>query len=650
MRFGSTRPTGWLARRMRRDLDGFVGHLDRLVPDLIVADDIYGRDRLTAGTAMKDLGAVTEMDLEHPEQFLWWNSETQSNWRDGWLRHVLLVGDEQERAAGRAYVARMVATADADGYLGIHARDLRFPERGENGELWAQATLGRALLGYAEAADDRAHAHEVLDAVERAMRVTMRAWPVGGPNPFPAQSYAGAAHGLMVVDVLDRLADLTGDEAFRMYAAWLYRAFCEGYTSEPDARLDRLADPRAVFVGHGVHTYEHLRALVIAGQVEPGPALAEGLASYLVRMRACLTPAHGPIGDEWIAGRLADATTTGYELCSTQELLDSLLRLMTATGDLRWADDAEAVTFNAGLGAWHPTLSAVAYLQTDNALAMTGNRPDLPEDPHQTRYRYSPVHRQAAVCCVPNAGRLLPTYLRGAVLQDDGDVVVALYGPMRSEVTVDGARVRLDQSTQYPHELSVDLHVTCSPPRDFGLVLRVPGWAAGVDVAVESTDVPTPQAHGIEVTRAAGRVVLRGTWSSQRVQLGFMAAPTIERDARGDGYVRSGPLVLGLPIPDRTTVTADYGLAGLVDVAVTPDSDEHATLHLVADPTTLTVVPGGVDATFEVDGRSRVTVRRRLTPLGTAALRRVTFPLVALAHPDAFGASRSLIRPAGGRQ
>jgi uncharacterized protein len=623
--FGSTCPSGWVAARMRRDLQGFVGNMDQLVPDLIVDDDIYGRDRLTSGTAMKDLGAVTDVSLEHPEQVLWWNSETQSNWRDGWLRHVLLVGDSSERVAVREYVDRMVATADADGYLGIHAPDLRFPVRGENGELWAQATLGRALLGYAEAAADRLHAGEVLQAVTRAMRVTMAAWPDGGPNPFPSLSAAGTAHGLMLVDVMDRLADLTGDEEFRTYAAWLYRAFCDGNASEPDARLDRLADPQGVFVGHAVHTYEHLRALVIAHQVEPTPELAAGLAEYLRRMRGCLTPAHGPIGDEWIAGRTADATTTGYEMCSTQELLDSLLRLLAATGELRWADDAEAVTLNAGLGAWHPTLSAVAYLQTDNALAMTGNRPDLPEDPNQTRYRYSPVHRQAAVCCVPNAGRLLPTYLRGAVLQAHGDVVVALYGPMRSDLTIDGTRVTVEQLTDYPYELAVDVAVSSRPSRVFGLVLRVPGWAAGTDVTVEPDGEGHPD-HGVEVVHAADRILLRGSWSHHRVRVEFAAAPSIESDARGEGFVRWGPRVLALPIPDRTTVTTDYGVAGLVDVAVEPVSAAHAHLRLVDDAAALRVVPGGVEATFRVEGHARTT-RQTLTPLGTAALRRVTFPL-----------------------
>ena len=118
---------GWIAEQMRADLvAGFVGHLDRLAPDLIVDDDIYGRDRLTAAVEAKDLGALSD-DAEWTQQFLWWNSETQSNWRDGWLRHAFLVGDEDHREAARAYVEAVLATQDDDGYLGIYAPDLRFP-------------------------------------------------------------------------------------------------------------------------------------------------------------------------------------------------------------------------------------------------------------------------------------------------------------------------------------------------------------------------------------------------------------------------------------------------------------------------------------------------------------------------------------------
>jgi hypothetical protein len=101
--------------------------------------------------------------------------------------------------------------------------------------------------------------------------------------------------------------------------------------------------------------------------------------------------------------------------------------------------------------------------------------------------------------------------------------------------------------------------------------------------------------------------------------------PTIERDRHGHGLVRFGPRVLALAIPGATTVTADHGIAGLVDLAVVPTSDEHAGLRLVDDPATLAVVPGGVEALFCGDGGS--LTRRLLSPLGTSALRRVTFPV-----------------------
>ena len=42
------RPSGWLAQQMQFDLNqGFVGHLDQLVPELITEDDIYGKHRRT---------------------------------------------------------------------------------------------------------------------------------------------------------------------------------------------------------------------------------------------------------------------------------------------------------------------------------------------------------------------------------------------------------------------------------------------------------------------------------------------------------------------------------------------------------------------------------------------------------------------------
>jgi len=43
--FGKVLPSGWLKEQIKQNLAGFTGHLDSLVPALILEDDIYGRDR-----------------------------------------------------------------------------------------------------------------------------------------------------------------------------------------------------------------------------------------------------------------------------------------------------------------------------------------------------------------------------------------------------------------------------------------------------------------------------------------------------------------------------------------------------------------------------------------------------------------------------
>ncbi|MCD7941971.1 MAG: hypothetical protein LUH50_19020 [Bacteroides intestinalis] len=90
--FGAIKPVGWLKTQMQADLNGFVGNLDKLVPDLI-NDPIYGSGRLHKNSKAKDLGNNKEGDAEGDEQYKWWNSESQSNWWDGYLRNALLLND-----------------------------------------------------------------------------------------------------------------------------------------------------------------------------------------------------------------------------------------------------------------------------------------------------------------------------------------------------------------------------------------------------------------------------------------------------------------------------------------------------------------------------------------------------------------------------
>ncbi|MEO1573846.1 MAG: beta-L-arabinofuranosidase domain-containing protein [Pseudomonadota bacterium] len=399
--FGDIRPQGWLEQHMRRDLEqGFVGRLDTLVPDLIVKDDIYGKDRLTRRVKDKDVG-THNTGAQWEVQFLWWNSETQSNWWDGYLRHTLLLDSADHRGRVDKYVAGKLATADDDGYIGIYAPDLRYDHSTENGELWAQASLFRGLLAYYEATDQA----PVLDAVIKAVDRTMQAYPQNRSTPFKAtDAFAGVGHGLTFVDVLNTLYRLTGERRYLNYAVFLFDDYSRHPQPEEDIQPDNLLNDDYRFKGHGVHTYEHLRALTLAATHGHDPRYDRALDAYLRRLDDVTTLGGGPIGDEWITGRHAHHDT-GYEYCSLQELLHSYAVLLQKTGEARWADRMEWLVYNAAQGARHPDGHSIAYCKTDNSTDVLGHA-DMDNPQNEIRYKYSPAHQDVAVCCAPNAGRL----------------------------------------------------------------------------------------------------------------------------------------------------------------------------------------------------------------------------------------------------
>jgi len=618
--FGASKPSGWMRAQMAHDLEhGFVGHLDELVPDLIQRDDIYGANRLTKTAKTKDLGVVAR-ESQWEVQFLWWNSETQSNWLDGMMRAALLVENPEFIEKARARIEHLLATQDVDGYLGIYAPDLRFNFSGENGELWAQASLFRVLLGWHESTGDE----RALTAVRRAVDVTMSAYFISQSHPFDVQNdFAGVGHGLVFTDILDRLHQFTGEECYLEYARWLYAEYSRQPLSQDDIQLKHLLDPDYQFKAHGVHTYEQIRSLLTAACAADDPKLDSALAAALAKLELCLTPSGGPIGDEFIGGRQADASETGYEYCSIHELLDTYTHLLQKTGDMRWADRAEWLFFNAAQGARHPSEPGIAYLKTDNSTSMTGPlHPGDPQDPEnpQIRYKYSPAHQDVAVCCVPNAGRIAPYYVKSQWLRSAGGLVAALYGASSLQTQVNGIRVKIEQVTDYPFDTGITFRVETAQPTEFKLSFRIPAWSSDFRL---DTNGFTVQGNLIHIHK---------TW-----QTGDTVTLRFETDAkiqpwRAENIISYGPLLFCLPLDGECSPGREYA-PGFRDLYYSP-VDLSAPLLRLAPKTAFTLEHRPFDPSRPFDsllltgalldpGGNLHPVR--LIPLGASILRKVTF-------------------------
>lgn len=605
--FGAIKPKGWLKEQMQKDVDGFVGNLDLIVPDLI-NDPIYSTSRLQKHSKVKDLGNIKEGDVAGDEQYKWWNSETQSNWWDGYLRNVFLLEDKKGIEKVKKYVENILATQDEDGYIGIYDKELRYNFSSENGELWSKASLYRGLLAYYEYTKDE----NVFTAVKRAVENVMENYPVNASSPFYSGTSfnGGVSHGLTFTDVLERMYFHTKDEKYRDYALFLYKDFSNTYQSEADVQLKNILDPGYKLKSHGVHTFEHIRTLIIAKYAAENSELTRALDIYLERIKNATTISGGAIGDEWIAERNADATHIGYEYCSLQELLDSYSLLFQKTGKAKIGDDIENIFYNAAQGSRNPNHSCIAYLKTDNSFEMLGTKNGETEpDRKQTRYKYSPAHQDVAVCCNPNAGRISPYFVQNSWMKENDTTFVAtLLMPNVLESSVNGNIVIIENITEYPNQNEFKFKITQSKPSGFTLKIRKPTWVK---------KIKTKERYSIE----NDFIVIDRVFSANDViNLSFETEIQVKKDNIGSHYFTYGVLLFTLPIKAKEIVGKNY-YAKFTDFTYEPLLK---TKYLYKNNEKYTYKNGFIKTKLINQNTNKIE-KVELIPIGKTILRQTTF-------------------------
>jgi hypothetical protein len=605
--FGSIKPTGWLKEQMQKDIDGFVGNLDQIVPELI-NDPIYSTGRLQKHSKVKDLGNLKAGDAEGDEQYKWWNSETQSNWWDGFLRNVFLLDDKKGIEKAKEYVEAILATQDEDGYIGIYDKELRYKFNSENGELWSKATLYRGLLAYYEYTKDE----KVFEAVERAVENVMLNYPINASSPFNSGTSfnGGVSHGLTFTDVLERLYFHTKDEKYRDYALFLYNDFSNTYQSEADVQLKNILNPNYKLKSHGVHTFEHIRALIIARYASQNSELSKAFDIYLGRIKNATTISGGAIGDEWIAGRNANATHTGYEYCSLQELLDSYSLLLQKTGNATIGDYIENIFYNAAQGSRNPNRSCIAYLKTDNSFEMLGTKNgEIEPDRKQTRYKYSPAHQDVAVCCNPNAGRISPYFIQNSWMKENETTLVATFlMPNILETSINGNKIQIENNTEYPYQNDFRFKISQSKSLKFTLKIRNPKWVK---------KVKTNEIFKIENDFI---VIEREFAANDFVHISFDTEVQIKTDETDSHYFTYGALVYAFPIKAKEITGKTY-IGNFNDFTYEPISPERYSFK--EDGKTKYEI--GKIHTKLINQKTGKLEKVELIPIGKTVLRQVTF-------------------------
>ncbi|HOB20620.1 MAG TPA: glycoside hydrolase family 127 protein [Candidatus Atribacteria bacterium] len=628
-------PAGWILEHLKRDKEGITGKLEHLCED--AASGIFEDKKVK--------------DETNGVWSSWWPGETEGNWRDALARLAFALGDEDLVQRVTRYVERILQYQDEDGYIGIFQANERFGNGARSGELWTQSRIMGCLITYYENTRD----DQVLKALERlADLIVTKFGPLaGGRSLYQIPDEDGSkTHSLMIIEPLLYLYDHSKKPEYLDFCVFLYEDYTRyaKYAKFPcyDLSCDLAQDPEVPFVGHGPHTAEQLRIPLLLYKATGNELYCSVFKSAVDKLKRYMTLSGSCKSDELIGayyGHVSEVKQEGldiwhcypipglgYEYCSTTELMLSFNSAVMETMDMEYADMEEWLVMNAAMAAKRSDGKAIQYLCADNLYEASKAIGD--------RWDYSPTHTDAAVCCAPNSGKVMPGHLSRMWLTDERESLHAVYyGPCILKTRVGDAEVTIEEKTAYPFENHVTFHISADREFDTCLYLRVPGWSTGCEVLVNGASA------GEELIRSGkGQTVRLERIFRDRdtIEVTFKARPRLVKAVDGTFAVAYGPLLYSLNIEAEAEDYFHYDLKPFCDTNYRPVKGADWNYTLLYDhnrPDNYIRISQTDEAGYEWD-KSPVKLQVKmlsswgiprwvdLVPIGCTILRRTTFPMV----------------------
>jgi DUF1680 family protein len=151
-------------------------------------------------------------------------------------------------------------------------------------------------------------------------------------------------------------------------------------------------------------------------------------------------------------------------------------RMFLDTGDARSIDVLELALYNSVLSGMSLDGTNFCYV---NPLR------SLKPPPVNLRWPHKRTPFLSSFCCPPNLLRTIAESAGYAYAKSDNDIWINLYGGSSLSTRLSGnRRVVLSQQTDYPWNGRVGITIDDAPPTEFGLILRIPGWAREASIRV----------------------------------------------------------------------------------------------------------------------------------------------------------------------
>jgi len=504
---GAVRPTGWLKVQLRRQADGFHGHLTEISGFL-----------KKEGNAWLSPAGEGDHGWEEPPY-----------WLKGFLNCAYVLNDKRMLAEAKIWIEGALASQKPDGWFG--------PDRGRKGaatrlqgreDLWPNMIMSFCLQDYYEATGDE----RVIRLMTRYMRYL-----------------AGVPEDRFLVGYWPRMRG--GDLLYSVY--WLYNRTGDDFLLDLAKKVHRRTAPweTGIINWHNVNMSQGFGepATYYMQSKNPSHLLAAERNWQQIRQSYGQVPGGMFGGDENCRPGYTDPRQA-VETCGMVEMMLSHETLLRISGNPIWADRCEDVAYNSLPAAVTADFKALRYLTAPNMVqsdrqskcpGLQNCGPMLYMNPH--------LHR----CCQHNMGHGWPYFVENLWQATAGNGLAAvMYAPCRVEAKVaDGAVVRIEERTQYPFDETIEFVVGTAKPVRFPLYLRVPGWCESPRLDVNGQAV---WVRGRPLGRLPGYLVIERTWADgDRVTLQLPMRIRLRRWTANHNSVSvdRGPLTYSLKIGEK---------------------------------------------------------------------------------------------------
>jgi DUF1680 family protein len=248
-------------------------------------------------------------------------------------------------------------------------------------------------------------------------------------------------------------------------------------------------------------------------------------------------------------------------------------RLLQLTGEGRFADVLELVLYNSLLCS--VSLDGKRFFYT-NPMRV------LRDQPCQLRWSRTRQPYIECFCCPPNAVRTIAEVNSYAYCVSGGDgaldgaVWVNLYGASVLDTKLpNGARIVLEQDTDYPWEGYVRIDIRAVEAQSFALMLRIPGWADSATVMVNG------ETAGIEAKPGEYCEISRAWLAGDSVEIEIPMAPRLleanpfVEETLNQVAIQRGPVVYCLESADLPEGDGVLEVRIPADIELRPRIDSH---------------------------------------------------------------------------